>query len=94
MVFITLDISIKSISDCENINSVNPVYMIGEVEDILKKITEINTFASTDKHKNVIEKYTKIWDEIKYIQTINAGKSGNMKKITGESNLIQMMIYH
>ena len=73
-------ITIKSISDCENINSVNPVYMIGEVEDILKKITEINTFASPDKHKNVIEKYTKIWDEIKYIQTINAGKSGKYEK--------------
>ena len=34
------------------------------------------TFSSTDKNKKVLEKYTKLLDEIKYhIQTINAGKS-------------------
>ena len=32
------------------------------------------TFAFTDKNKKVLEKYTKLWDEIKYhIQTINSG---------------------
>ena len=39
------------------------------------------TFASTDKNKEVLEKYTKLWHEIKYhIQAINAGKSGEYKK--------------
>ena len=37
--------------------------------------------ASTDKNKKVLEKYTKLLDEIKYhIQTINSGKSGEFEK--------------
>ena len=66
-------ITIKSISDYENVNSVNPL-------DLL--IGGVNlTFASPDEDKNVLEKYTKLWDEIKYhIQTINAGKSGEYEK--------------
>ena len=57
-------ITIKSISDCENINSVNPLYlMIGEVDGYIKE--EINgnkylPFASTDKNKEVFKKYTKL----------------------------------
>ena len=35
------------------------------------------TFASTDKNKKVLEKYTNLWNKIKYhIQTVNADKSG------------------
>ena len=38
-------------------------------------------FASTDKNKKVLEKYAKLWDELKYhIQTINASKSGEYEK--------------
>ena len=41
------------------------------------------TCVSTDKNKQVLEKYTKLWDKIKYhIQTINADKSGEYEKIT------------
>ena len=63
----------KSISDYENVNSVNPLdLLIGGVD---------LTFASPDEDKNVLEKYTKLWDEIKYhIQTINPGKSGEYEK--------------
>ena len=87
MVFIISDIyyiTIKSISDYENINSVNPLYLIiGEVDGYIEENNgcEYLTFASTDKNKQVLEKYTKLWDEIKYhIQTINAGKSGKYEK--------------
>ena len=39
------------------------------------------TFASTDISKKVLEKYTKLWDEMKYhIQTINASKYGEYDK--------------
>ena len=39
------------------------------------------TFASTDKNKKVLEKYTKLWDKIKYhIQKINSYKSGEYEK--------------
>ena len=68
-------ITIKSASDCENVNSVNPLcLMIGEVDGYVEENNgnKYLTFASTEKNKEVLEKYTKLWDEIKYhIQTIN-----------------------
>ena len=77
-------ITLKSISEYENINSVNPLYLI--IGDVDRYIEENNgnkylTFASTDKCKKLLEKYAKLWNEIKYhIQTINAGKSGYYDK--------------
>ena len=62
----------------------NPLYLI--IDDVDGYIEENNgnkylTFASTDKNKKVLEKYAKLWDEIKYhIQTINSGKSGEYEK--------------
>ena len=77
-------ITIKRISDSENINSVNPLdLIIGEVDGCIKESNgnKYLTFASTDKNKKVLEKYTKFWDEIKYhIQTTNSGRSGEYKK--------------
>ena len=67
-------ITIKSISDYENINSVTPLYRI--IAEVDRYIEENNgnkylTFASTDKNAKVLEKYTKLWGEIKYhIQAI------------------------
>ena len=62
--------------------------MIGEVDGCIKcSSTEENngnkylSFASTDKNEEVLKKYTKLWDEIKYhIQTINSVKSGEYEK--------------
>ena len=77
-------ITIKSISDCENINCVNPLYlMIGEVDGYIEESNgnKYLTFTSTDKNKKVLEKYIKLWDQIKYhIQTINAGNTGEYEK--------------
>ena len=77
-------IKIKSISDCENINSVNPLYlMIGAVDGYIEESNgnKYITFAFVDKNKKVLDNYTKLWDEIKYhIQTINVGKSGEYGK--------------
>ena len=79
-------IAIKSISDYENINSVDPLYLIlGEVDGYIEENNgnKYLTFASTDKSKKVLEKYTKLWDKIKYhIQTINTANLVDMKKIT------------
>ena len=73
-------ITIKSISDYENINIVNQLYLIiAEVDGYIEESNgnKYLTFASTDKSKKVLEKYTKLWDKIKYhIQTISAGISG------------------
>ena len=80
-------ITIKRISDYENINSINPLYlMISEVDGYIEcSFTEKNngnkylTFASTKKNKKMLEKY--LLDKIKYhIQTINSGKSGEYEK--------------
>ena len=77
-------ITIKSVSDCENINSVNPLYvMIGEVDRYIEENNgnKYLTFTSTNKNKKVLEKYTKLGDKIKYhLQTINADKSGEYEK--------------
>ena len=74
----------KIISDCENINSVNPLYIIiGDVDGYIKESNRNKylTFSSTNKNKKVLEKYAKLLGEIKYhIQTINAGKSGEYDK--------------
>ena len=77
-------ITIKSIIDYENINSVNPLYLI--IAQVDGYIEENNgnkylTFASTDKSKKVLEKYTKLWDKTKFhIQTMTADKSGEYNK--------------
>ena len=64
-------------SDHVKINNVNPLYLIiGEVDRYIEENNgnKYLTFASTDKNKKVLEKYTKLWDEIKcHIQTKNAG---------------------
>ena len=77
-------ITIKSITDYENINSVNPLYLIiGEVDGYTEKGNRNRylTFASTDKNKEVLEKYTERWDEIKYLmKTINGGEAGEHDK--------------
>ena len=77
-------ITIKSISDCENFNRVNPLYLIiGKVDGYIEEESNGNTyltFASTDKKKE-LEKYKKLWDKIKYhIPTVNADKSGEHEK--------------
>ena len=51
----------KTISDFEDINSVNPLYLI--IHEVDGYIEENNgnkylAFASTDKSKKVLEKYT------------------------------------
>ena len=69
---------------------VNSFYLV--IDEVDGYIEENNgnkylTFASTDKNKRVSEKYTKLWDEIKYhIQTINAGKSSAFSSIDYEKD--------
>ena len=71
-------------SDFVKINGVNPLHLIiGEVDECIEENNgnKYLTFTSTDKNKKVLEKYTKLWDKTKYyIQTINAGKSGEYEK--------------
>ena len=57
--------------------------MIGEVDRYIEENNgnKYLTFGSTDKNKKVSEKYTSLWDKVKYhIQTLNAYKSGEYDK--------------
>ena len=90
-------ITTKSISDYENITSVNPLSLI--INDVDGYIEENDknkylSFASTDNNKEVIKKYIKLWDEVKYhIQTISMTNLMNMVKTISRLNLILMIIY-
>ena len=57
--------------------------IINEVDGYIEESNENKylVFVSTDKNKEVLEKYTKLWDEIKYlIKTINGGEAGKYGK--------------
>ena len=74
----------KIISDYENITSANPLYLI--INDVDGYIEENNknkylSFASTDNNKEVLKKYIKLWDEVKYhSQTKNDDEFGEYGK--------------
>ena len=60
--------AIKKIDDYENIHSVNPLYlMIGEVDGHIEEKNENKylVFDSTDENREVLEKYTELWDGIR-----------------------------
>ena len=81
-------ITIKRISDYENINNVYSVYLIidkaeGYIE--CNSIGETNrnkylTFASTEKNKEVLKKYRKLWNGIKYLIECISIKAGEYEK--------------
>ena len=81
-------VTMKSL-DNENIDSANRLYLIfNNVDGYIEcnSIEESNgdkflILASTNKNKEVLEKYTKLWDEIKnQIETINGGKPIKYKR--------------
>ena len=58
-------------------------FIIGEADGYFeeKNGNKYLTFASTDKKKEVLTKYTKLWNEIKYlIKTINGGEAGQYEE--------------
>ena len=61
-------IAIKKFDDCENIYSVNPLYLIinkvgGHIEENIK--SKYLVFDSTYENNEVLKKYTELWDGIK-----------------------------
>ena len=76
---------LKKIDDCENIHSVNPLYLL--IHQASAYIKEKNgnkclTFDdSVNENKWLLKKYTDFWDGIKYeINTINDGKGNGYGK--------------
>ena len=91
-------ITSKKIDDCENICSLNPLYLIiGKVDGHIEEKNESKylAFDSTDENREVLKKYAELWNGIKNeIETINGGKKVNMVKISWKLNFIQMIICH
>ena len=78
-------ITIKKIGDCENIHSVNLLYLLvnhasGYIEE--KNGNKYFIFDdSVDKNKGLLKKYADVWVGIKYeIKTVNDGKENNYGK--------------
>ena len=79
-------ITIKKIDDCENLYSVNSLYLIiahanGYIEE--KGVNKYLVFDSTDKSKELLKKYNDVWDWIKKkIEEISSGESDCEKDYT------------
>ena len=77
-------ITIKKIGDCENIHSVNPLYLLvnhasGYIEE--KNGNKYLIFDSVDENKEVFKKYADVWDGIENeIKALNGGKENDYGK--------------
>ena len=78
-------ITIKKIDDCENIYSVNPLYLLvnhasGYIEE--KNGNKYLIFDdSVNENKGLLKKYADVWDGIKNeIKAINGGEENNYGK--------------
>ena len=71
-------VTVKKIANCNNINSVNPLYlMINEMIGHFEEKNEIKYLVldEIDENKEVLNKYKEVWEGIrKEIETINGGK--------------------
>ena len=81
-------ITIKKIDDCENINSVNPLYLLinhanGYIEE--KGMNKYLIFDSTDESEELLKKYNDVWngirDKIKEISSVNYDYEKDYMKI-------------
>ena len=87
-------VTVKKIANCNNINSVNPLYlmineMIGHFEE--KNENKYLVLDDVDENKEVSKKYEEVWESIKKdIETTNGGKRveyrKDFEKIRFESN--------
>ena len=71
-------VTVKKIANCNNVNNVNPLYlmineMIGHFEE--KNKNKYLVLDIVDENKEVSKKYEEVWEDIKKeIETINGGK--------------------
>ena len=88
--------TVKKIANCNNINSVNPLYlmineMIGHFEE--KNENKYLVLDDVDENKEVSKKYEEVWEDVKNeIETINGAKKLNMGKIFKKLGLDLMMV--
>ena len=88
--------TVKKIANCNNIDSVNPLYlmiyeMIGHFEE--KNESKYLVLDGADESKEVSKKYKEVWDGIqKDIETINGGERVEYGKIFKNLGPSLMMI--
>ena len=86
LIFTILDTSqLKKIDDCENIYIVNPLYLLVHHASGYYEEKNGNKYVifddSVDENKELLEKYTDVWDGIKNeIKGINGGKKNDYQK--------------
>ena len=77
-------VTVKKIANCNNINSVNPLYlmidkMIGHFEE--KSGNKYLVLDDVDENKEVSKKYEEVWDGVKKeIETINGDERVQYEK--------------
>ena len=74
-------ITMKNVDDYENINSVNPLYLIiGKADECIEE---------NNGNKKVLAKFTKLWDEINILlkQKMKIRKVSMKKKFNSDDNL-------
>ena len=77
-------VTVKKIANCNNINSVNPLYlmidkMIGHFEE--KSGNKYLVLDDVNENKEVSKKYEEVWEGVKKeIETINGGKKIEYEK--------------
>ena len=71
-------VTVKKIANCNNINSVDPLYlMINEMIGHFEEKNEIKYLVldDVDENKEGLKKYEEVWERIKKeIETINSGE--------------------
>ena len=91
-------VSVKKIDNCNNINIVNPLYlmvneMIGHFEE--KNGSKYLVLDDVDENKEVLKKYEEVWEGIKKkLKPLMVAKKLNMGKIFKKLGLSLMMICH
>ena len=91
-------VTVKKIADYNNINSVNPLYllineMIGHFEE--KNGDKYLVLDDVDENKEVLKKYEEVWEGIKKnLKPLMVAKKLNMGKIFKKLDLSLMMICH
>ena len=91
--------TVKKIANCNNINSINPLYLI--INEMIGHFEEKNenknlVLDDVDEKKEVSKKYEEVWEGVrKEINTINSGKKKlNMRKIFKKIGMSLVMICH
>ena len=78
-------VTVSKVANCNNINSVNPLYLmidetIGHFEE--KGQNKYLVLDDVDENKQVSKKYKEVWEGVKReFETINGGERVNMRKI-------------